>query len=174
MLTFIVLPWGHPVLTTAFSYHRLLKIFKKNFYLSLYNKRSGNTFSSKKIPVRVLGKSWKTTHRKNEPTCVWFNFPAIFSARAASAAAEHSVLLLYPFQLLSQGAHIGQTFTQILHSVHVSESIVTTSSIMLMAIAGQRSIQPPHLTHFSVLMVIIGPLIWRLCKKPTCCVALRL
>ena len=52
-------------------------------------------------------------------------------------------------QSVSSGALIGHALIHILHSVQVSLSISTLSSIMLMAITGQRSMQPPQPVHLS-------------------------
>ncbi len=60
-----------------------------------------------------------------------------------------------PDYVLSAGAPIGQTLTQMVHSVQSSGSIVTTSCIMLIAIDGHRSMHPPHPVHFSWSIVII-------------------
>jgi hypothetical protein len=59
------------------------------------------------------------------------------------------------------GALMGQTLTQMLHSVQRPASIVTTSLIILIAIEGHRSIQPPHPTHFSVAITTMGILPYR-------------
>ena len=53
------------------------------------------------------------------------------------------------------GARTGHTLTQMLHSVQVSLSTVTTSLIMLMAITGHKSIHPPHPVHLFVSIVTI-------------------
>jgi len=53
------------------------------------------------------------------------------------------------------GARTGHTLTQMLHSVQVSLSTVTTSLIMLMAITGHKSMHPPHPVHLLVSIVTI-------------------
>jgi len=45
---------------------------------------------------------------------------------------------------------MGQTLMQVSHAKHVWGSITTTSSSNAIAVVGQRSTHPPHLTHFSV------------------------
>jgi hypothetical protein len=58
---------------------------------------------------------------------------------------------------------MGHTLTQILQSVQVSLLTVTASLIMLIAIAGHRSMHPPHPVHFFVsIFTIATPSIKRL------------
>jgi hypothetical protein len=64
-------------------------------------------------------------------------------------AAETVLTRVEKIQSVSSGAFTGHALTHILHSVQVSLSISTLSSIMLMAITGQRSMQPPQPVHLS-------------------------
>ena len=69
-------------------------------------------------------------------------FKTIVAAKAVFTCVEKN-------QSVSSGAFTGHALTHILHSVQVSLSISTLSSIMLMAITGQRSMQPPQPVHLS-------------------------
>jgi hypothetical protein len=60
----------------------------------------------------------------------------------------------FTYSLTSYGALKGQTLIQMLHPVQSSSLTVTTSLIMLMAMAGQRSIQPPHPVHLFVSILV--------------------
>jgi len=59
-------------------------------------------------------------------------------------AAETVLIRVEKIQSVSSGAFTGHALAHILHSVQVSLSISTLSSIMLIAITGQRSMQPPQ------------------------------
>jgi hypothetical protein len=63
---------------------------------------------------------------------------------------------------ISCGARNGHTFVQIRHSMHISLSTTTTSSITLMAATGQWSTQPQHPEHFSLSIFTnaLPPLPW--------------